>query len=218
VSFKYHHYPLAFPLGWIILWEKFQLFFHISPKHTSSVCIHILVLSFVYLLSPCLSTLLLVPQWLSAFFIFYHFYGIVCPCHLHNTVPLNFINLLWYFYFQVMANIQCLILPELGVSFYCRGVFSFIACEHTHPPAHVYVCTSPCPCFCCNVKSGSQNKRTNSVALVREQTLPTERSLLVSEVGANFFLQIEGFAWSAQRIPTAIFSVFHTGATTFSFK
>jgi hypothetical protein len=41
------------------------------------------------------------------------------------------------------------------------------------------------------------------MALVRKQTIPIERPLLVSEVSANF-LRIEGIAWSAQRIPTAV--------------
>jgi hypothetical protein len=31
-----------------------------------------------------------------------------------------------------------------------------------------------------------QNKLTNAVALVREQTIPTEQLLLVGEVSANF--------------------------------
>jgi hypothetical protein len=39
----------------------------------------------------------------------------------------------------------------------------------------------------------------NSVALVRERTLPTERPPLVGEV-----LRIEGVAWSVQRIPTVL--------------
>jgi hypothetical protein len=42
--------------------------------------------------------------------------------------------------------------------------------------------------------------RTNSVGLVRERTIPTERPPLVDEIRANF-------AWSAQRIPTIVFSV-----------
>jgi hypothetical protein len=32
-----------------------------------------------------------------------------------------------------------------------------------------------------------QNKQTNSVAFVRERTIPTERPPLVGEVSANFF-------------------------------
>jgi hypothetical protein len=43
----------------------------------------------------------------------------------------------------------------------------------------------------------------SSVALVCKQTIQTELPPLVDEVSANF-LQIEGAAWSAQRIPTAI--------------
>jgi hypothetical protein len=41
-----------------------------------------------------------------------------------------------------------------------------------------------------------------SVALARKRTRPTERPLLVGEVSAN--LRLEGVAWSAQRIPTAV--------------
>jgi hypothetical protein len=43
----------------------------------------------------------------------------------------------------------------------------------------------------------------NSVALVRKQTIPTERPPLVCEVNANV-LRMEGVAWSAQRFPTAV--------------
>jgi hypothetical protein len=57
--------------------------------------------------------------------------------------------------------------------------------------------------------------QTNPVALVREQTIPITWSPLVGKLSANF-LQIEGVAWSAQWIPTAVFWVFSTGATTFS--
>jgi hypothetical protein len=39
--------------------------------------------------------------------------------------------------------------------------------------------------------------------LVRKRTIPTERPLLVGEVSANF-LWIEGVAWPAQRITTAV--------------
>jgi hypothetical protein len=46
-------------------------------------------------------------------------------------------------------------------------------------------------------------KKLNSVALVRKRAIPTERPSLVGEVSANF-LRIEGVAWSAQRIPTAV--------------
>jgi hypothetical protein len=47
------------------------------------------------------------------------------------------------------------------------------------------------------------------MALVRERIMLTERPPPVGEVSVNFW-QIEGVAWSAQRIPTAVFSVFHT--------
>ena len=43
----------------------------------------------------------------------------------------------------------------------------------------------------------------NSVALVRERTIPTERPPPVGEVSANFCGQ-RGVAWSAQRVPTAV--------------
>jgi hypothetical protein len=52
-------------------------------------------------------------------------------------------------------------------------------------------------------KLSSKTKKQNSVALVRELTIPTERPPLVGEVSANF-LRIEGVAWSAQRIPTVV--------------
>ena len=43
----------------------------------------------------------------------------------------------------------------------------------------------------------------NSVALVRERTIPTERPPPVGEVSANFCGK-RGVTWSAQRIPTAV--------------
>jgi hypothetical protein len=43
----------------------------------------------------------------------------------------------------------------------------------------------------------SQCQFTNSVALVRERTILTERPLLVGEVSANFWC----VAWSVRRIP-----------------
>jgi hypothetical protein len=46
-------------------------------------------------------------------------------------------------------------------------------------------------------------KKLKSVALVGEQTMPTERPPLVGEVSANI-LRIECVAWSAQRIPTVV--------------
>jgi hypothetical protein len=47
----------------------------------------------------------------------------------------------------------------------------------------------------------------NSVAWIRERTIPTERPLLVYEVTANL-LPTEGATWSAWRIPTALLSIF----------
>jgi hypothetical protein len=41
---------------------------------------------------------------------------------------------------------------------------------------------------------------TNSVALVRERTIPTERPPLVGEVSANF-CEYRGVAWSMRQIP-----------------
>jgi hypothetical protein len=54
-----------------------------------------------------------------------------------------------------------------------------------------------------NYKSCSKN----SIAWVHEQTIPTDRPPLVSEVSANFCRQW-GVAWSAQRIPIAVILVF----------
>jgi hypothetical protein len=51
------------------------------------------------------------------------------------------------------------------------------------------------------------NNNNNSVALVGEQTIPTERPPLVSEVSANFCGEM-GVAGSERRIPTAAFSIF----------
>jgi hypothetical protein len=55
--------------------------------------------------------------------------------------------------------------------------------------------------------------RNNSVALVRERTIPTERQPLVDEVITNFS-GWSGDTWSARGIPTTVFSVFQTGAAT----
>jgi hypothetical protein len=49
-------------------------------------------------------------------------------------------------------------------------------------------------------------KKLNSVAWVRERTIPTERPPLVGEVSVNFF-RIQSAAWSAWRIPPAVISV-----------
>jgi hypothetical protein len=59
-----------------------------------------------------------------------------------------------------------------------------------------------------NVPIQATNKITyktklNSVALVRERTIPTERPLPVGEVSANFCGQ-RGVTWSAQRISTVV--------------
>jgi hypothetical protein len=51
---------------------------------------------------------------------------------------------------------------------------------------------------------GEQKK---SVALVHERTIPTECPPIIGEVSTNFF-KIEDATWSAQRIPTTVYSVF----------
>jgi hypothetical protein len=56
--------------------------------------------------------------------------------------------------------------------------------------------------------------KLNSMAWVRDRTIPTERPTLVGEVIANF-LRIGDATWSAWRIPTAVFSVFWTWAASF---
>ena len=45
--------------------------------------------------------------------------------------------------------------------------------------------------------------KLNSVALVRERTIPTERPPPVGEVSTNF-CGYRGVTWSAQRVPTAV--------------
>jgi hypothetical protein len=66
--------------------------------------------------------------------------------------------------------------------------------------------------ICCGIsdtastKTTEQNKKKkklNSVAVVRKRTIPTKRPPLVGEVSANS-LRVEGVAWSAERIPTAV--------------
>jgi hypothetical protein len=65
------------------------------------------------------------------------------------------------------------------------------------------------------VESWSRNNK--SVAWVHERTISIARPPLVGEVSANI-LRVEGVAWSAQRIPTAVFSIFQTAAATSSSK
>jgi hypothetical protein len=59
--------------------------------------------------------------------------------------------------------------------------------------------------------------KKDSVAWVRERTIPTERPLFVGKFSVNF-LRIEGATWSAWRIPTDVFLAFWTGAAIFSSK
>jgi hypothetical protein len=65
--------------------------------------------------------------------------------------------------------------------------------------------------------SAEVSTKFNSVIWVHERTIQTQKSPLVGEISANFLL-IERTAWSAQRIPTAVFSVFYTRAATYSSK
>jgi hypothetical protein len=58
--------------------------------------------------------------------------------------------------------------------------------------------------------------KLKSVALVREQTIPTKRPPLVGEVSAKF--ADRGVAWSAQRIPTVVNLGFLDRSHYFSFK
>ena len=50
------------------------------------------------------------------------------------------------------------------------------------------------------ITSSQPNLKLNSVALVRERTIPTERPPPVGEVSANF-CGYRGVTWSAQRVP-----------------
>ena len=60
-------------------------------------------------------------------------------------------------------------------------------------------------------------KEENSVALVRERTIPTERPPPVGEVSANF-CGYRGVTWSAQRIPMAVNLCFLDRSRYFLFK
>ena len=62
-----------------------------------------------------------------------------------------------------------------------------------------------------------KDKKKNSVALVREGTIPTERPPPVGEVSANFY-GYRGVTWSAQRIPTAVNLCFLDRSRYFLFK
>ena len=57
----------------------------------------------------------------------------------------------------------------------------------------------------CILLTTSETAKTklNSVALVRERTITTERPPPVGEVSANFW-GWRGVTWSAQRVPTAV--------------
>jgi hypothetical protein len=62
----------------------------------------------------------------------------------------------------------------------------------------------------------TDNAKKNSVALVRKQTIQTERPPHVGEVSTKF--TDEGIEWSAQRIPTAVNPGFLYRRRYFSFK
>jgi hypothetical protein len=73
-----------------------------------------------------------------------------------------------------------------------------------------------------NILTATTNTITTTIKktpwpLVPKQTIPTERPKLVGEVSANF-LRIEGVAWSAQRIPTAVNIGFHDRSHYFFFQ
>ena len=68
-----------------------------------------------------------------------------------------------------------------------------------------------------NNSSPTERGKKNSVALVRERTIPTERPPPVGEVSAQL-LRIEGVTWSAQRIPTAVNLCFLDRSRYFLFK
>ena len=89
-------------------------------------------------------------------------------------------------------------------------VTSDICWFHSHDPQmkqqlHVGQSSSPHPI---------KDIKLNSVALVRERTILTERPPLVGEVSANF-CGSRGVTWSAQRVPTAINLFSRPGAATF---
>ena len=66
----------------------------------------------------------------------------------------------------------------------------------------------------CNIFIGV---KLNSVALVRERTIPTERPPPVGKVSANFCGKM-GVTWSAQRVPTAVSLCFLDGSRYFFYS
>ena len=71
-------------------------------------------------------------------------------------------------------------------------------------------------CVRCRLKLNVESKK-NSVALVRERTIPTERPPPVNEVSHNF-CGLRGVTWSAQRIPMAVNLCFLDLSRYFLFK
>jgi hypothetical protein len=57
-------------------------------------------------------------------------------------------------------------------------------------------------CVFCGHTGTNTFMAKNSGAFIRQRTIPTERPPLVGEVSSNF--SVEGVAWSAQRILTAV--------------
>ena len=82
---------------------------------------------------------------------------------------------------------------------YSYSIKIIVTCLFSHP---IY-----------NTKTKLKTK-LNSVALVRERTIPTERPPPVGEVSANF-LRIEGCHVVSATDPRPLISVFWTGAATF---
>jgi hypothetical protein len=82
-------------------------------------------------------------------------------------------------------------------------------------PAYQYHLNVPFVLRCSCTVFAVQTK-PNSVVLVRERTIPTERPPLVGEVVSTF--ADRGVAWSAQRIPTAVNFGFLDRSCYFSFK
>jgi hypothetical protein len=67
------------------------------------------------------------------------------------------------------------------------------------------------------LNNNNNNNNNNSVDLVRQRTAQTERLPLIGEVRTKF--ADRGVSRSQRdESPTTVFSVFSTGATTFSFK
>jgi hypothetical protein len=78
--------------------------------------------------------------------------------------------------------------------------------KHKHTQANTSTSTSTSK----QLKILNLKTKISSVAWVREWTILSERPPLVDKVSVNFnfFLRIEGVAWLARRLPTAVISLF----------